>query len=45
MKKSNQHKANISRLHKDKLGMEVPEDFFAKSKASILNEVIKTRKS
>ena len=45
MKKSNQHKANISRLHKDKLGMAVPEDFFAKSKASILNEVIKPEKA
>jgi hypothetical protein len=41
MKKSNQHKADVSKLHKDKLGMDVPEDFFAKSKASILNKVIK----
>ena len=44
MKKSNQHKADISRLHKDKLGMAVPEDFFAKSKANILNKVIKPEK-
>ena len=40
MKKSNQHKADISRLHKEKLGMDIPEDFFAKSKESILNKVI-----
>ena len=44
MKKSNLHKANISRLHKDKLGMEVPEDYFAKSKTSILNKVIESEK-
>ena len=45
MKNSNQHKEDISRLHKDRLGMEVPEDFFAKSKANILNSVIKPEKT
>ncbi|MGB5420024.1 hypothetical protein [Algibacter sp.] len=44
MKKSNLHKDNISRLHKDKLGMEVPEGFFSQSKASILNKVIEPDK-
>lgn len=40
MKKSNLHKEDISRLHKDKLGMELPENYFAKSKENILNKVI-----
>lgn len=41
MKKSNQHKKDISQLHKDKLGMDIPEDYFAKSKKNILSQVIK----
>ena len=45
MKYSNQHKKNISKLHKEKLGMDIPEDFFAKSKESILNKVIKQEKT
>ena len=45
MKYSNQHKKNISKLHKEKLGMVIPEDFFAKSKESILNKVIKQEKT
>ncbi|WP_157208497.1 hypothetical protein [Mariniflexile maritimum] len=44
MENSNQHKNNISKLHKDKLGMDIPEDFFAKSKENILNKVIKPEK-
>lgn len=40
MKNSNQHKKGISERHKDKLGMDIPEDFFTKSKESILNKVI-----
>ncbi|MCF8272454.1 MAG: hypothetical protein K9I95_01340 [Flavobacteriaceae bacterium] len=44
MKKSNQHKKDISRLHKDKLGMNIPEDFFSKSKEDILNKVLKQDK-
>lgn len=44
MKKSNQHKQDISRLHKDKLGMDIPEDFFSKSKEDILNKVLKQDK-
>lgn len=45
MKYSNQHKKDISKLHKEKLGMDIPEDFFAKSKESILNKVIKQEKT
>ena len=41
MKKSKTHQENIGRLHKDKLGMAVPKDFFKKSKQDILNAVIK----
>ncbi len=41
MKKSKIHQDNISRLHKDKLGMDVPEGFFKKSKEDILNAVTK----
>lgn len=40
MENSNQYNKNISRLHKEKLGMEIPENFFAKSKENILNKVI-----
>jgi len=40
MKKSKIHKEDISRLHKDRLGMDVPEGFFKKSKEDILNAVI-----
>ncbi|NCP90640.1 MAG: hypothetical protein GW827_10430 [Flavobacteriales bacterium] len=40
MKKLKLHKEDLSRLHKDKLGMDIPEDFFAKSKENILNKVI-----
>ena len=40
MKKLKIHKEDISRLHKDKLGMDVPEGFFKKSKEDILNTVI-----
>lgn len=42
MKKSNQHKKDITKLHKDKLGMDIPEGFFTKSKENILSKVIKT---
>jgi hypothetical protein len=42
MKNSNQNKKDISKFHKEKLGMDIPEDYFAKSKAAILNKVIKT---
>lgn len=41
MKKSKLHQEDISRLHKDKLGMDVPTDFFKKSKEHILKSVIK----
>jgi hypothetical protein len=44
MKKSNQHKKDISKLHKDKLGMDIPEDFFSKSKEDILSKVLKQEK-
>lgn len=44
MKNSNQHKKDISERHKEKLGMDIPEDFFAKSKENILNKVIKEEK-
>ncbi|MGZ0014876.1 hypothetical protein [Yeosuana sp. AK3] len=43
MKKLKLHKEDLSRLHKDKLGMDIPEDFFAKSKENILNKVIKPK--
>lgn len=32
-------RTEISRQHKDKLGMEVPEDYFSKSKVSIMEKV------
>ncbi len=41
MKNSNQNKKDITKYHKVKLGMDIPEDYFAKSKAAILNKVIK----
>jgi len=41
MKKSKLHQEDISRLHKDKLGMDVPNDFFKISKEHILKSVIK----
>lgn len=41
MKKSKIHQDNISRHHKDKLGMDVPDGFFKKSKEDILNAVTK----
>jgi hypothetical protein len=40
MENSNQYKKDISSLHKEKLGMDIPADFFAKSKENILNKVI-----
>ncbi|PQV48185.1 hypothetical protein CLV33_10531 [Jejuia pallidilutea] len=40
MKNSNQQNKDISKLHKEKLGMDIPNDFFAKSKQTILNKVI-----
>ncbi|MFH4965148.1 hypothetical protein V8G69_09100 [Gaetbulibacter sp. M235] len=45
MKKSKLHKEDITKLHKDKLGMDIPDDYFAKSKKDILNMVIKPKKS
>lgn len=41
MKNSDQHKKDISKFHKEKLGMDIPDDFFAKSKKDILNKVIR----
>ncbi len=41
MKKLKKHQDDINRLHKDKLGMEVPEGFFKKSKEDIMNAVTK----
>ena len=40
MKDSDQHKKDISKLHKEKLGMDIPDNFFAKSKKNILNKII-----
>jgi hypothetical protein len=40
MKTTNQQKANITKRHKDELGMDIPENFFSKSKEDILNKVI-----
>ncbi|CAH8292394.1 hypothetical protein EV196_10331 [Mariniflexile fucanivorans] len=40
MKNSNQNKDNISSFHKDKLGMDIPEGYFAKSKENILSKLI-----
>ncbi len=39
MKTSNKNKEHITKLHKDKLGMDIPEDFFTKSKEDILSKV------
>ena len=44
MKTNKSHKDNLTNLHKDKLGMEIPEDFFANSKKEILNSVFETEK-
>lgn len=41
MKTTNHQKENITKLHKEKLGMDIPEDFFSKSKEDILNKVTK----
>ena len=32
---------DLTKLHKEKLGMDIPEDFFAKSKADILDSIPK----
>ena len=40
MKTTNQQKANITKRHKDELGMDIPDNFFSKSKEDILNKVI-----
>jgi len=40
MKNSNQNKDNVSSFHKDKLGMDIPDGYFAKSKKTILSNVI-----
>ena len=40
MEKEKLHKENITKFHKDKLGMDIPEGYFEKSKESILNKVI-----
>ena len=32
---------DLTKLHKEKLGMDIPEDFFAKSKADILDSILK----
>lgn len=44
MNNPNKHKKNISKLHKEKLGMDIPDDFFASSKKTILNAVIQEEK-
>jgi hypothetical protein len=33
---------DLTKLHKEKLGMDIPEDFFLKSKADILDSIPKT---
>ena len=33
---------DLTKLHKEKLGMDIPEDFFSKSKADILEAIPKT---
>jgi len=40
MKTTNQQNENITNRHKDELGMDIPENFFSKSKEDILNKVI-----
>ncbi|MBT8178973.1 MAG: hypothetical protein HKP60_07635 [Eudoraea sp.] len=47
MKKNDLHtqkKEAISRLHKEKLGMEVPENYFANSRSSIMEKVSSSEK-
>ena len=44
MNNSNQHKKDYSKFHKEKLGMDIPDDFFAKSRKNILNKVIQEEK-
>ena len=44
MKNSKKYKKDISNLHKEKLGMDIPEDFFAKSRENIISKVIKEEK-
>jgi len=39
------HKKSITKFHKDKLGMDVPEGFFEKSKQDILYKVIEPQKT
>ena len=36
---------DLTKLHKEKLGMDIPEDFFSKSKANILDAIPKTEES
>ena len=45
MKKTDTNKENLTKLHKNKLGMEIPEGFFERSKEEILNKVIYIEKS
>ncbi len=40
MKELNKNK-DLTKLHKEKLGMDIPEDFFSKSKADILEAIPK----
>lgn len=42
MKTNKSHKDNLTNLHKDKLGMEIPDDFFANSRKDILSSVLET---
>ena len=37
----NNNKGNLANLHKDKLGLEIPEGFFSKSKLDILDAIPK----
>lgn len=41
MKKTDANKENLTKLHKERLGMDIPEDFFSKSKADILGALPK----
>jgi len=43
MKKSGTNKENLTKLHKEKLGMDIPDGFFAESKEDILNLVEKEK--
>lgn len=40
MKTTNEHKEHITKLHKDKLGIDIPEGFFETSKNDILSKVM-----